>query len=129
MSQGSNKIFASHKQYNLSRFKFHVFFCTKFHVLGFLLLQNLADSDNKYYKMWKQIFVIIYTVMGLSYTSIEIMSYIILYTYIANHNNNTAQGILDPMVFKMRNRSNAIRYQRYSIDQCFPTFFGSGHPY
>ena len=80
-------------------------------LIVFMSKQDIADLDHQHNKMLRQRFIILYSAIGFAYTSTEIISYIILYMYIANHDNKTVQGILDPSVIKMRNRANAIRSQ------------------
>ena len=49
-----------------------------------------------------------FSLVGVVYTTIEILSYTIIFHYIRNHNNNNTVGIIDPSIVKMRNRINAI---------------------
>ena len=49
-----------------------------------------------------------FSLVGVVYTTIEIISYTIIFHYIRNHNNNNTVGIIDPSIVKMRNRINAI---------------------
>jgi hypothetical protein len=46
--------------------------------------------------------------VGLGYTTVEISSYVILFYFIAKHDNKTAIGVLHQSVIKKRNRVNAI---------------------
>ena len=53
--------------------------------------------------------VILYAIVGFSYTMVEIISYIFLYYYITFHNKIAiANGVVDASVVRMRNRANAI---------------------
>jgi hypothetical protein len=44
----------------------------------------------------------------LAHLTVEISSYIILFCYISQHDNNIAKNVLKPSVIKSRNRANAV---------------------
>ena len=69
----------------------------------------MSDPHNASKKFVRRAIVILYAIVGFSYTMVEIISYIFLYYYITFHNNNAiANGVLDASVIRMRNRANAI---------------------
>jgi hypothetical protein len=79
-----------------------------FVVGNFLFFQNLTDPENHVKKSYRKFVVLAYSLLGVVFTVIEIISYTIIYHYIRNHNNKNTEGLIDPSVVKIRNRINAI---------------------
>jgi hypothetical protein len=75
----------------------------------FFIFQNLTDSQYKTEKSFKKLILYFFLTFGLAHQFIEISSYVILYHYIASHNNNEQmKQILKQSDINARNRSNAI---------------------
>ena len=68
----------------------------------------MSDPDNLSNKKAKKIIIFFFSMIGITYTTVELSSYIILYSYITYHNNNNIRGILDPAVVQARHKVNAI---------------------
>jgi hypothetical protein len=51
---------------------------------------------------------LLWSLIGLGHTTVQIASYFILFHYIVQHDNKTAIGVLQQSVIKKRNRVNAI---------------------
>jgi hypothetical protein len=56
----------------------------------------------------KKAIILFYSNIGLAHTMVEIVSYMILYHYIATHNNKNMHQILAQSEIKARNNVNAI---------------------
>ena len=72
----------------------------------FLLQSHFQESD--LLLRLKHPITFLCSAVGACLTTIEILCYIFLYSYITLHNRNIAGKIVKPSVIKSRNRSNAI---------------------
>jgi hypothetical protein len=73
-----------------------------------LFFQFLSNPHYENDKFLKKAIILFYSNIGLAHTMVEIFSYIILYHYIATHNNTNMQQILAQSEIKARNNVNAI---------------------
>ena len=56
----------------------------------------------------RKILFFYFSVNAFIHSAVEILSYIILFHYISQHDNNIAKTVLKPSVIKSRNKANAV---------------------
>ncbi len=87
-----------------------IIMATYFELIKYPLLQfqDHLDGYQDIIVEWKNSILFFFSLLGAVLTLIEIMSYLILYHHLWNHNNKIVVGVVDANVIKMRNRANAI---------------------
>ena len=72
--------------------------------------------------------LLIFSIIGACLTTLEILSYLILFHHVWIHDNKTANFVLDQNVIKMRNRVNAISltglFATWMMEVCYVLFGG-----
>jgi hypothetical protein len=68
----------------------------------------ITDATYGRERKLKNGFLLAFSIVGACLTTLEILSYVILFYHVWKHDNKTASFVLDQKVIGMRNRVNAI---------------------